>query len=598
MATLFKKQFTKPLPPNAKIISRTGKDRNGKAECKQFAQWTDRSGKKRTAEVTSGKDGSQRIKTEAATWTAKYRDGSGVIQEVATGCTDKQAAMSVLNDLTTRAELVRAKVLSPEQDQIADYAGLPIADHIEAFLDYQRQKKTHPERVNAYKTRLYESAEACKFRTLCDLSVDRLEKWLADQRRGDRDMSASVYNGFRESWLAFGNWCIGKRTSRKQTHFNGEKRLIANPFDGMARLNEQAERRRQARALTENELTRLLEAARARPLKHAMTVYRGKDKGKLLAKVSDDRRAELERLGHERALIYKTLVLTGLRANELRTLIIGDLSFGDVPFIRLQHANEKNRRGSTIALRSDLAVDLRRWIAGRDRSERVFNVPDGILRILNRDLKSAGIAKKLDDCVVHIHALRHSFGTHLSIAGVAPRVAQAAMRHSNISLTMGTYTDARLLDTAQAVESLPSLPLADLSPQSAGRTLAPTLAPTTGQNGQNRSIPVNSEMVDGESTKEENPKENKDFQGVLIVGDTELESVTSTMSTSERSVKNAVNHWVNCDTRERLHQCLHQIAELVERDRLETLAEVLMDSLELDAIERLADAIIRRAAKG
>jgi hypothetical protein len=28
-----------------------------------------------------------------------------------------------------------------------------------------------------------------------------------------------------------------------------------------------------------------------------------------------------------------------------------------------------------------------------------------------------------------------------------------AMRHSNIALTMGTYTDARLLDTAQAVEA-------------------------------------------------------------------------------------------------------------------------------------------------
>ena len=531
MATLFKKQFTKALPPDAKIVSRTVKDRDGKSESKQFAQWTDRNGKKRTAELTSGKDGSLRIKDEAATWTAKYRDGQGIVREVATGCTDKQAAMSVLNDLTTRAELVKAKVLSPEQDQIADYAGLPIADHIEAFLDYQRQKKTHPERVNAYKTRLYESGEACKFRTLCDLSVDRLEKWLTEQRRSDRKMSAAVYNGFRESWLAFGNWCVGKRTNRKQTHFNGEKRLIANPFDGMARLNEQAERRRQARALTENELTRLLEAARTRPLEHAKTVYRGKDKGKQVAKVSDQRRVELEQLGHERALIYKTLVLTGLRANELRTLKIGDLSFGDVPFIRLQHANEKNRQGSTLPLRSDLAVDLRKWVAGRERSESVFKVPDGILRILNRDLKAAGIAKKLDDCVVHVHALRHSFGTHLSIAGVAPRIAQAAMRHSNISLTMGTYTDARLLDTAQAVECLPSLPIADIGTQNDLRTLAPTLAPNGVQEGQNQSIPGNKGEEDRTLEKRKNPNENIGFQGVVVMGGTELESVTSTMST-------------------------------------------------------------------
>ena len=159
------------------------------------------------------------------------------------------------------------------------------------------------------------------------------------------------------------------------------------------------------------------------------------------------------------------------------------------------------------------------------------NVPDGILRILNRDLKSAGIAKKLDDRVVHIHALRHSFGTHLSKAGVAPRVAQAAMRHSNISLTMGTYTDARLLDTAQAVESLPSLPIQELRPNSEADSLAPTLAPNGVQEGQNQSIPDNLETQDQELQKRQNPKENKRLPGVLIVGDIGFEPTTSTMST-------------------------------------------------------------------
>ncbi len=46
-----------------------------------------------------------------------------------------------------------------------------------------------------------------------------------------------------------------------------------------------------------------------------------------------------------------------------------------------------------------------------------------------------------------------------SCPGVAPRTIQKAMRHSNLSLTMGTYTDPDLLDTADAVESLPDLPL-------------------------------------------------------------------------------------------------------------------------------------------
>ena len=60
---------------------------------------------------------------------------------------------------------------------------------------------------------------------------------------------------------------------------------------------------------------------------------------------------------------------------------------------------------------------------------------------------------------IDIHALRHTFGTHLSKAGVPLRTAQAAMRHSDPSLTANVYTDPKLLDVAGAVASLPDLPL-------------------------------------------------------------------------------------------------------------------------------------------
>jgi len=48
----------------------------------------------------------------------------------------------------------------------------------------------------------------------------------------------------------------------------------------------------------------------------------------------------------------------------------------------------------------------------------------------------------------------------LSRGNVAPRVAQAAMRHSTIDLTMNVYTDPQLLDVAGALDRLPELWLA------------------------------------------------------------------------------------------------------------------------------------------
>lgn len=58
-----------------------------------------------------------------------------------------------------------------------------------------------------------------------------------------------------------------------------------------------------------------------------------------------------------------------------------------------------------------------------------------------------------------IHALRHTFGTHLSKSGMPPRTTQAGMWHSSIDLTMNIYTDPSLLDVAGALEALPSLRL-------------------------------------------------------------------------------------------------------------------------------------------
>ena len=125
-------------------------------------------------------------------------------------------------------------------------------------------------------------------------------------------------------------------------------------------------------------------------------------------------------------------------------------------------------------MRDDLAAELRDWIAdqqqqptdiikidGDDQNERLlFNVPAGLVRILNRDLTAAGIDKKDErGRTIDVHALRHSFGTMLSTSGVAPRIAQRAMRHSKIDLTMNTYTDPQLLDVHRAVNAMPSLDL-------------------------------------------------------------------------------------------------------------------------------------------
>ena len=464
MGTIYKKAVTRPLPTNA-----TTKERRRRATakelrrdpttatiCETVAAWSDRTGKKRTAVVVIGADGSPRIRDESATYTAKYRDADGVVQEVATGCRDADAARTKLAELMRTAERIHSGALSRSDAEVGKWRNVPITVHVADYIDDLRARGLNADRVKTSERYLTKDCDGCGFKWLRDVNADALRKWL----RSDSAMGAATYNWHSALWSAFGSWLSGCRLDGRRKSQTGDRRLTSNPFAGFGKKNERDNRRRVARALTLDEMRRLLDQARRRPLDDALTIRRGANKGQRTANLSPERRAELERLGFERSLIYKVLILTGLRKNELRTLSVGDLSFGDVPFLVLRSVNEKNGKGSTVPLRLDLATELREWTRGRSVGDLVFNLPAGLLRILNRDLVAAGI-DKIDerDGRVHLHTLRHSTGTALSVAGVSPRTAQAVMRHSNVNLTMGTYTDQRLLDTSAAVELLPDLPL-------------------------------------------------------------------------------------------------------------------------------------------
>jgi hypothetical protein len=183
----------------------------------------------------------------------------------------------------------------------------------------------------------------------------------------------------------------------------------------------------------------------------------------------------------------------------------------------VEQNGRSTRRRRLIPVRSTLPADA-----------PIFDVPAGLLRILDRDLLAAGIPKRDDrDRTVDVHALRTSFGTHLSKAGVEPRTAQAAMRHSDIGLTMNVYTDPRLLDVAGAVERLPDLPLAAGDRTAAKATGAGTDAGAAGASPQlPPQLPLPAELsskflvtagnnakADGEIQKQKNPQFSKENQG-------------------------------------------------------------------------------------
>ncbi len=150
---------------------------------------------------------------EAGTYTAKYRDGSGIVRKVATGCRDESAARSVLTELESGPKRCKGGDSSPPtEDAVIDHQDTPLADHVRRLHrppDGEGvERGTDSEYAEAGLTRL---AADCGFRPAG--RPDRgtaLERGL---RHGKAEgMGAGNRNEYREELVGFGNWCVAKPT--------------------------------------------------------------------------------------------------------------------------------------------------------------------------------------------------------------------------------------------------------------------------------------------------------------------------------------------------------------------------------------------------
>ena len=240
--SIFKKQYTKPLPSGAEIFTR---------DEQRFARWTDRNGHKRTAKVTVGRDGSTRIMLETRTLTVRIREASGVIRQVSSGCRTRSAAEGVLADLRKRRERVKAGVVTREEETVSVHAGTVIADHVNGYLAHLALAVS-PEHLANITRQLERLTTECRFTRLADLSGDRLERWLGQHRHAG--MGARTMNTYLAAMRSFAAWCVDSG------------RLLANPFGRVQKADERSDRRHQRRALTGEEIGRLLVVARLRPV--------------------------------------------------------------------------------------------------------------------------------------------------------------------------------------------------------------------------------------------------------------------------------------------------------------------------------------------
>jgi integrase len=391
-------------------------------------------------QVPKGTEGARRVKQKSRKWYGQFKDTHGRFQRVALYA-DKAASRSKLAEIERAVERGESGLV----DRFAKHRRATIESHVDAYEAHLRVEGVSAGYLKEDLRRVRAVLDHAEARSLGDITSEAVVGFLAAVAK--RGTGVSTRNDYLKSIRSFVRWCVG------------QERMTTDVLKHLKRAKGPTCRNR--RALTEDELNRLLAAARERPLVASSTISMGKRKGQVAGNLSPETRADRERKGWEHSLIYKTLVLTGLRRGELAAVEVRHLKLtGKRPCLTLPGESTKNHKGADIPLRDDLVADLREWLKATDKAgpDRVFYVSREFRKTLDRDLAWAGIPKRDENGrTIDVHALRHTTATYLGKAKVAARVAQKFMRHEDIKLTMQVYSDPSLFDEGEALEALPDL---------------------------------------------------------------------------------------------------------------------------------------------
>jgi len=285
-----------------------------------------------------------------------------------------------------------------------------------------------------------------KFERIDQISASRVQEYLAQLRAQGKSIASS--NHYMRAIKMFTRWMVRDRRTN-------DDRLAH-----LSRMNAELDRRRVRRPLSIEEFAYLLQAA-----------YTGSD--------------VLRIPGPDRAVLYIVGAYTGYRRNEIGSVTPRSFDFdSDPPTLTVHAGHSKRRRRDILPLRRDFAEQIKAWMATKpDQApdEPLFKVADKhTAEMIRKDLdrarwrwiregvdaqdrtrreKSSFLAYKDEHgYYVDFHALRKTFITNLTRTGAAPKTAQLLARHSDINLTMNTYTMLGVMDQVAAVEALPAVP--------------------------------------------------------------------------------------------------------------------------------------------
>ena len=267
MGSLIKIWKTLPMPAGARI------GRNG------TVTWLAK-GKKKTGKLSSIPG---RVSVQSDTWTAQFTDEHGKMQRISTKTTVRSVAEKMLARYQTEVDRIRTGVATREELSKAHFRHVTLEKALEQYRTKMIADGSTLGHINATHQEILHVFEVTGITSLVEIRRETIERWIADEVQ-KKERAPSTINGYLSSVKSFVQYLVDVEL------------LPSHPLKSIRKLNQEIEQRKKRRAITTEEIERLLQAA------------------------SSDNHTDRWKPG-ERVLVYQLLLGTGLRSTELSLLV-------------------------------------------------------------------------------------------------------------------------------------------------------------------------------------------------------------------------------------------------------------------------------------
>ena len=382
---------------------------------------------------------------------------SGKRQSTSTGEREVVKAWEIACKLREQAKREAA-------DPHARHADTPLEEHVSAWENSLHAAGNTPRYVKLVGGRARKVISNGGFKTWSDINADAVKAFIAQLREQDAahtiNRTNSTHNTDRSSIRSTG-------TRTRNYHVQAIKQFTRWLHDTERAPHDSLRNLKREKGVKAD-------------LRHARRPFSVEEWRYLVAFV-EQAPPNFGVSGPDRSHLYRFAGETGLRSNEIRTLVWNALDLdGKPPSVTVRAAYAKNGEPRSVPLRPDLCEQLKQWRASRQDETpltQVFRMPNptNVARMLKADLASARTQWLKDaptaaaqaereatsflaycdheNRYADFHSFRHLFASLLARSGVAVKTAQELLGHKTIAQTLEIYAHVVLADQAEAIKT-------------------------------------------------------------------------------------------------------------------------------------------------